>query len=689
MKKLLILPAVLVVAVIAMRSADIIVPTETDPIINGTALQSALNSAQCGDTVILQSGATYDGTFLLNDKGCASSSPITVTSSTASALPTRVGPADAPNMARVRTLGGGINGSAFQVQPNAGWWVIDGLEITDNGPNTTIIHMLVDASTPSVHDLAVKRSYIHNKETGSNYSRSIRFGVQFEGSSLLMQGNHINIIGYYQPEIGLGNTYHLDTMAMLSITGNTITVADNFISTWYSGIFTGGGDTDPQNSAVLTDASLSSATFSNVTGLIAGLIVRMGANKTVRVDSVDGNTVTYTPTGVDAIAEPPTEAFWNFGDQGLVHDITVTRNTFYIDPDFALDVIAKNGNIPKGYFEIKNAKRMTVEGNRFIGFPSLIAWTASNQNGTAPWITTSDLVIRNNWFSPDPYTQGMRQAIIIGNNDYLHTDTPSRNVQIHNNLFKNHHGFLLVKGIDGLSLRHNTILNDGVGQGYYNIIGGIEHPSALSFVDNIASYSGAGMQCFTDPFTLNWCFPAAEFSNNAVVDPYSRASMDVWGLGGILNPIVPDFAAVGFTDAASGDYRLLPSSLFKGMASDGADPGVDMDVLLAALGGDIVPPPPPPPPADTEAPTISITATGTKAITVEASAADNVGVVRVEFYLDGVLRSTDFAAPYSYTFNIPGKPGMQHPLFAKAYDAAGNSSQSQTLLVGKNGNSEN
>ena len=45
-------------------------------------------------------------------------------------------------------------------------------------------------------------------------------------------------------------------------------------------------------------------------------------------------------------------------------------------------------------------------------------------------------------------------------------------------------------------------------------------------------------------------------------------------------------AAIGFVDTALDavqDFRLLPTSAYKGAASDGADIGADIDAILAAI----------------------------------------------------------------------------------------------------------
>ncbi|HEY6139916.1 MAG TPA: protease pro-enzyme activation domain-containing protein [Thermoanaerobaculia bacterium] len=90
---------------------------------------------------------------------------------------------------------------------------------------------------------------------------------------------------------------------------------------------------------------------------------------------------------------------------------------------------------------------------------------------------------------------------------------------------------------------------------------------------------------------------------------------------------------------------------------------------------------------DTTAPTTSITApangatvSGT-AVSVTASASDNVGVTKVEFYLDGTLKSTDTTSPYAWTWDSTTAANGSHSLVSKAYDAAGNVGTSATITV--------
>jgi len=92
------------------------------------------------------------------------------------------------------------------------------------------------------------------------------------------------------------------------------------------------------------------------------------------------------------------------------------------------------------------------------------------------------------------------------------------------------------------------------------------------------------------------------------------------------------------------------------------------------------------PAGDTIKPTTSITAPANGAtvsgtVTVSASASDNVGVTKVEFYLDGVLKSTDTTSPYSWSWGTTGSANGSHSLTSKAYDAAGNVGTSAAVGV--------
>ncbi|MBW8833387.1 MAG: hypothetical protein JF606_29240, partial [Burkholderiales bacterium] len=90
---------------------------------------------------------------------------------------------------------------------------------------------------------------------------------------------------------------------------------------------------------------------------------------------------------------------------------------------------------------------------------------------------------------------------------------------------------------------------------------------------------------------------------------------------------------------------------------------------------------------DTSAPTVSVgapapgaTLTGT--VSVSANASDNVGVVGVQFLLDGAnLGAEDTVAPYTVSWNTTSAANGAHSISARARDAAGNQSTSAVVSV--------
>jgi len=69
-------------------------------------------------------------------------------------------------------------------------------------------------------------------------------------------------------------------------------------------------------------------------------------------------------------------------------------------------------------------------------------------------------------------------------------------------------------------------------------------------------------------------------------------------------------------------------------------------------------------------------------VVVTADAADNVGVTAVQFFINGVQAAVDSASPYSYAWDTsPLADNTHHTIYAKAFDAAGNSGLSLVVTV--------
>jgi Bacterial Ig domain len=66
-------------------------------------------------------------------------------------------------------------------------------------------------------------------------------------------------------------------------------------------------------------------------------------------------------------------------------------------------------------------------------------------------------------------------------------------------------------------------------------------------------------------------------------------------------------------------------------------------------------------------------------VTLAADASDNVGVTKVEFWVDGALKGSVTAAPYSLLLDSRTLSNGAHSLVAKAFDAAGNTTSSTAV----------
>ncbi len=91
---------------------------------------------------------------------------------------------------------------------------------------------------------------------------------------------------------------------------------------------------------------------------------------------------------------------------------------------------------------------------------------------------------------------------------------------------------------------------------------------------------------------------------------------------------------------------------------------------------------------DTTAPTVWVSAPADSfkvidgiPVTITAGVSDNVGVTKVEFYVDSILLSTDsIPSDFEYIWGTVGKEG-DHYVFLKAYDSAGNAGESDWIWI--------
>lgn len=93
---------------------------------------------------------------------------------------------------------------------------------------------------------------------------------------------------------------------------------------------------------------------------------------------------------------------------------------------------------------------------------------------------------------------------------------------------------------------------------------------------------------------------------------------------------------------------------------------------------------------DNISPAVSITSPGNGAtvsrsstVSIQAAASDNIGISKVEFYVNGGLKCSDTLAAYSCNWKVSGKPNASYNLTAKAYDTSGNTSSNSITVIAR------
>jgi hypothetical protein len=237
----------------------------------------------------------------------------------------------------------------------------------------------------------------------------------------------------------------------------------------------------------------------------------------------------------------------------------------------------------KNLFELKNARRVLVEGNIFennwvdaqagIG----ILFTVRNQEGTAPWSTVEDVTFINN------IVRHVSGAVNILGRDNLQASQQVKRINISNNLFEDVNGknwgggngvFLTITDAVDVTFDHNTILQSG------NIISAYGREiTNFAFTNNLIlhnEYGIIGDGTGTGMATLDKYFPEITFKKNVLVGGQKTRYP-------AKNYFPVQLSEVGFINPAEGNYELALPSLFKGLGTDAKDIGCDIKLLKAAL----------------------------------------------------------------------------------------------------------
>lgn len=255
------------------------------------------------------------------------------------------------------------------------------------------------------------------------------------------------------------------------------------------------------------------------------------------------------------------------------------------------------GGTAKNLVEIKHARRFLLEGNYIEhSWPAgqdgygLIFQSLTDHPENAPWTESSDIVVRNN------IIDDTQVALSMSAHGWNASGVAMHDIAIVNNLWTNvgdpAYYFARISSLGGeladVLYEHNTAIKTDIYNGQPVLVnyGSFGKGSNLNINNNAfgncVPYGAVfGEGGYLGPVALDRGFSSWLFEGNLM---WQFAS-GTWPLTySATNRAALTEAAVDFAS----DWSLAATSPYKGMATDGTDPGVDRAALDAALVGVVV-----------------------------------------------------------------------------------------------------
>jgi hypothetical protein len=561
-------PAQLPQVTVASSMADSPAPGAVINVKAGGDLQSALNSAQCGDTIQLQAGATFTGKYTVPAKNCDANHWIIVrTSSSDSSLPAE-GQRATPCYAGVGSLPGrppyncsnpknvfakvqtqSLGDWPFQLANGANFYRFVGLEVTR--VDGTPAHATLISLQGTADHIILDRSWLHG-----NLQDETSNGVSMSG------GTYMAVVDSYFSDFHCiaGKGTCTDAHAVSGGIGETqdgpFKIQDNFLEASGEAILFGGGKADK------------------------------------------------TPTDIEIIGNH----FWK------------PWQWMKGNPQF---IGGPEGNpfVVKNHLELKNAVRVLVEANLMennwggfsqTGFGILLTpksqHTRSGDN-VCPLCQVTDVTIR--------YTKishaggGLQLATSIsghgkdqGGGAALAGTRWSIHDIVMDDLSTNYVGgggaFQLTNSwpnnaLNTVTINHVTAFPD---PGSHLMIMGNQETNqsmyGLVFTNNLVltgrypvwNSGGGKTSCgYKDvPVTsITNCFTTFTFSNNGLIATPPAFPPSSWPNGNMFPATVNDVDFTNYNQGNGGNYQLLSNSPYKNKGTDGKDLGADIVGLNQAL----------------------------------------------------------------------------------------------------------
>lgn len=551
-------PAQLPLVYVQSSMADTPAPGTTINVNAGGDFQGALNSANCGDTIELQSGATFSGVFTFPAKGCDDSHWIIVrTSAPDSSLPAE-GTRMVPCYAGVTSLPGR---PAYSCPSNA-----------------NVLAKLVMGSTTGSGPIVFATGASHYRLLGLEITRNPGGQVIYNLASMQNGGPTDHIIF---DRVWMHGTATDETTRGIALGGSTnIAVVDSYFNDFHCISITGS----------CSDAQAISGGLGNLPQgpyKISGNFLEASGECII----FGGGGATVAPADIEItrnhMFKPLT---WLQGQSGFIGVVFIVKN----------------------HVELKNAQRVLVDSNilenTWGGFSQTgfsIVITPKNQSNACPLCLVTDVTVRYNTSSHI----GAGMQIANGLSDAGGAPFDGQRYSIHDDIFDDMNAVTYVgSGVlaqvsmaDGTPLLQNVSINHltafppsellNVGDDT-NVNPPMANFTFTNSIVNAGGYpvwsTGGSNNCAIHDLpstTMAACFTNWTLSSNAVIAVPNNSPSSSWPAGNFfpLNAAAVQF--VNYNNGNGGDYHLLSSSPYKNAATDGKDLGADIDAVLSATAG--------------------------------------------------------------------------------------------------------
>jgi regulation of enolase protein 1 (concanavalin A-like superfamily) len=591
-----------------------------------SSLQAAIDAAAPGDTILLRAGQTFTGTFVLRNKNTTSTQYITIRSDAPdSDLPAagvrlipegRTG-ANTPRNRLARLVGpGGTGKSTPVVRTAAGahhyrlqFLEIDGLA---NIGYETLVALGAGTGQTSLadvpHSLIVDRVWLRGHPV-----KGMKRGIYLNSASTDVVNSYFEDFFSFSDSQAIGGTNgpgpyrilnnHLeaagenvmfggDDPKIANLVPSDIEIRGNYLTKdlrWRNAILA--TPSRPTATASTTAGSLSGGThYFKVAAVISsgGGYGYSAGSAEVSVSVTSGRSVTLSWPAVAGADKYRIYRGTSSNGQSVYRETSGTETTFTYTGASEQSATPRTSGTRwtvKNLLELKNAQRVTIDGNIFEynwdGFQQgySILFTPRNQSNTAPWSVVRNVTFTNNT------VRNVGAVFQILGRDYTNTSQQTRDITIRNNVFEkidNAYGntgrFLSISGGPAnVVVDHNTIDHEGT---VVEIMAGTS--SGFVYTNNMSrhnSYGIKGQNVATGNATLSAYFPGAVIRGNVL----AGGSASAYPAGNFF-PSSTQFLPQ-FVSGATGDWRLASTSAYNNAATDGQDVGADIGELEIAQEG--------------------------------------------------------------------------------------------------------